>query len=423
MANMKTFLNMFCFSLFLIASVLNADNRINSFQFLNAVYSPRLAALGGGFSSLSGDISSVYINPAGLAWNDRTEIVFTYGDYLLDLKGGWLGASYPLNDQIHFGSSITYFDYGSFKRVDRFGSLTGDDFVARDAALSISAAGTIQRVFAWGVTAKYVYSEIDQFHATAAAADIGILFRSEFLDNLTAGLAVRNIGRSLDAYYQEKESLPASISFSLSKRINPYPVSIHAGWNDLWPGNRWVNNKLRNFSAGLEIAALEQLTVRLGYNNQRMNDLEGSGFHGISGGFGLRLGIHQFDYGYANYGDAGMTHHFGLTFRFGATGERETLKESSLIGDLYDAYSVRDVRFSVNRDILTIYWKPVRGTLYNVYVRLNENPEWALINKVPQEQNYLELRAPRTKGTYIFRIALVIDGKERYFSKEFELKI
>lgn len=127
-----------------------------------------------------------------------------------------LGASYPLNEQIHFGSSIIYFDYSSFKEINRFGFLTGDKFIARDVALNVSAAGRIRRNFAWGVTLKYAFSKIDRFHAAAIAADFGVLFRSEFLNDLITGLAIRNLGQSLNAYYQEKESLPTVLSLSLS---------------------------------------------------------------------------------------------------------------------------------------------------------------------------------------------------------------
>jgi hypothetical protein len=76
--------------LVLLPNCLSADERNSSFQFLNALYSPRLASLGASYSSLGEDISAMYSNPAGLAWMGRGEITCNYGDYLLDLKGdGW----------------------------------------------------------------------------------------------------------------------------------------------------------------------------------------------------------------------------------------------------------------------------------------------------------------------------------------------
>lgn len=423
---MKRFPKTLFLLLLLLPAFLGADEPGGSFQFLNAVYSPRVAALGGTYASMGEDIASMYINPAGLARAERAEITFAYGDYLLDLKGGWLGFNYPLNGYASLGGGLIYFDYGSFAEADRFGDLTGNTFAARDMAVSGTIAGSIRRSFAWGVTLKYAYSKIDHYSAGAAAADAGILYRAGFLDGLTAGIALRNLGQSLDAYYLAKESLPAALSFALTKRINPSPVTIHAGWNNLWFDNDEAASVFGNFSVGTEIAALEQLTLRLGYNNRRNNDLEGAGgsaFRGISAGFGLQWGTLQFDYGYANYGYPGATHHFGLTFRPGDKKERPPRGEDRQTPQPDLSAPPRELRLSMEAGVLTLSWEAVAGAAYNVYVRLEDSEEWALVNKFPREENYLTLKAPKTKGTYIFRVTAVVDGKESYFSKESRLTI
>jgi hypothetical protein len=412
--------------LVLLPSCLSADERNSSFQFLNALYSPRLASLGASYSSLGEDISAMYSNPAGLAWMGRGEITCNYGDYLLDLKGGWLGGSYPLTSQMSLGGGIIYFDYGSFTKVDHFGDLTGNTFEARDLALSGSIAGIIRNSFSWGLTLKYVYSKIDLYSARAAAADVGVLYRAKFLDNLTIGMAVRNLGQSLDAYYQDKESLPTTLSFAFSKRMNPSPVTIHFGWNNLKLNNIESTNALKNLSMGYEIGALQQLTLRMGYNNQRERDLEdfgGSSFSGISAGFGVQLGTLQFDYGYANYGEPGATHTFGLTFRL--ADKKERLAQRTDQKTLYPDLTVPpgNVRSSIAANTLTISWEPVAGALYNVYVRLERSTKWVLINKEPQKKNYINLKSPQTKGTYIFAITLVAGERESYFSKEIRVVI
>lgn len=423
---MKIFLQTIILVLVLLPATLRADERNSGFQFLNAPYSPRLAAMGGGYSSDFGDISAMFGNPAGLAWMGRGEITCSYGDYLLDLKGGWLGGIYPLAGQISLGAGIIYFDYGSFTEADRFGDLSGNTFGARDLALNGSIAGTFLSSFAWGLTLKYIYSKIDVYSAGAVAADLGILYRISSLQNITLGLAVRNIGQSLDAYYQDKESLPTTLGFALSKQINPYPVTVLAGWNNLMLNGSRETDALRNFSVGLEIASIEQLILRIGFNNQRRSDLEGfgsSGFSGLSAGFGLQTGALQFDYAYSNYGDPGATHHFGLTCRLGGGKGDFFIKRGSKTSHSDLSVPPQGVRYTIARDTLIISWEPVASAFYNVYVRLDQSANWVLVNKAPRRRNYINLKKPRTKGIYVFAITLVADGKESYFSREIRVEI
>lgn len=423
---MKTFLKTVLPILILLPAYLCGEKGGNGFPSPGAVYSPRLTALGGAYASIGGDIASMYINPAGLAWLGRGEITFNYGDYPSDLKGGWLGFAYPLQDNISIGSGILYFDYGSFAEADRFGDLTGNTFAARDVALSGSIAGYLNRSFAWGLTLKYANSQIDPSSVSGLAADVGILYRAVFLNNLVAGITVRNLGKSPAAYYQMIESLPATLSFALTKHFTFYPVTVHAGWNNLPLNNSGAKNSISNFSIGFEIAALQPVTLRLGYRNNRQNELEtASAANGsaLSAGLGVQLGDHQLGYGYSDYGDLGATHHFGLTFRFGRKKNRPPPGEALYFTRSEQSDSLQDVRFSMDVDKLTISWEAVLGAAYNVYVRLEKSKDWSLINKTPRKKNYMTIKVPRIRGIYVFRVTCVFDHKEKFLSKEIRVNI
>jgi hypothetical protein len=199
------------------------------------------------------------------------------------------------------------------------------------------------------LTLKYANSQIDPYSVSGIAADVGILYRAVFLNNLVAGITVRNLGKSPAACYQMIESLPATLSFALTKHFTFYPVTVHAGWNNFRLNNSGAKNSLSNFSIGFEIAALQQLTLRLGYSSNRHNDLEGasaSNNNGLSAGLGVQLGDHQLGYGYSNYGDLGATHHFGLTFRFGRKKNRPPPGEALYFTRSEHSDSLQDVRFS-----------------------------------------------------------------------------
>ena len=43
---------------------------------------------------------------------------------------------------------------------------------------------------------------------------------------------------------------------------------------------------------------------------------------GLQAGFGIKIGQARVDYAFAPMGDLGLTHHIGLTFRFGKAGQK-----------------------------------------------------------------------------------------------------
>jgi hypothetical protein len=55
--------------------------------------SARTLAIGGAMGSLGGDISALYVNPAGLGFYKTREVVFTPGLFLNNLKADYRGTS------------------------------------------------------------------------------------------------------------------------------------------------------------------------------------------------------------------------------------------------------------------------------------------------------------------------------------------
>ena len=51
-------------------SAFSGDDITRSFEFLRTDFSPRTIASGNAFSTLRNDVSTIFINPAGLAYNE-----------------------------------------------------------------------------------------------------------------------------------------------------------------------------------------------------------------------------------------------------------------------------------------------------------------------------------------------------------------
>jgi hypothetical protein len=271
--------------------------------------------MGRAFVAMRGDINALYHNPSAMAYTDQQQFIFNYMDYLIDFSGGFAGYSQRLPGLGQISGSVIWLNYGSFDETDEFAQQTGRSYGAYDLALAVSYADILESYFSYGVTLKYVHSKIDTYTADALAFDFGLMYEAPFENNLFFGLSLLNVGQSLNAYIDTKESLPLSLRLGVAKKLEHLPLEINASFNDLNVSEDNVWDRLAKFSIGGEFTLSELLRLRLGYENEVHRDLDtgqGAGFAGVSLGFGLIWKDYRFDYGFSSYGDLGSTHRFGI---------------------------------------------------------------------------------------------------------------
>lgn len=406
------------------------DSNLNSYQFLNSHYSPRLVALGGIYPTISGDLNAQFGNPAGLANLKTPALMFTYTNFLLDFNGGFLGYHQPVSGRINLSLGLLYMDYGTFERIDDFAIMTGEKFESRDLALQSSASGNFQDWFNYGVTLKYVYSKISHFSATALAADVGLLANVPYFENLKFGFSLNNIGKSIDAFDRTKEKLPMVFSMGFAKYFWDNKYSIYFGWNQL-PVYTSSNDELyQNFAVGLESSLTSSLKIRIGYNNGIRENLMLDNYPkilGISGGFALQFGLQQLAYGYSNYGDLGGIHIFGFTYSFSRADHEIRSSNISREGDL--SLNLNEIpppyqlQYNFVSDKLLISWRGFEGISYNIYAKHGDNQNWIKMNSKPIRDNFVAFKRPQIPGFYYFKLTSVYENEESYFSEQIEIKI
>jgi hypothetical protein len=414
--------------LLLVQTGLGAGNsKSTGFQFLNTIYSPKFKALGGPYPSLLGDVNGILINPSGLAFISNQEVLLNYTNYLLDFKGGLLAYAYPLKGLGSISGGLVYFDYGEFEEVNRFALATGRTFVSRDISFLLSFAGQVNRIFSYGITMKYIYSQIDSYSSAAIAVDAGITYRMEYLDNLVIGLAARNLGKSLSAYDQIEETLPRNISIGLSKKIPSIPLIVHTAFNNVFLSTSGIEEFYYNFSIGLEAMILDPLELRLGYNNdlnRNLSTISNAALSGFSMGFGLYLGAHRVDYAYASYGDLGATHFIGLSVDIDDLIAQESPVRSEMLpAEKGELVPPSDIRVKIISGRLVISWEKVPGYRANVYARIEGQSDWKKLNPQPLKDNFMSFKKPGLKGTYLFRITSVSENAESRYSDEQRIQI
>ena len=292
-----------------------ADALTTGFEFLKTDYNARSSAMGMAFLTMRGDISGLFINPAGMAYAENRQYGFTYTNYLLDVNSGFAGYSHVFPKYGVLSAGIIYMDYGSFKETDDYAVETGRSFDANDIALSVGLANHLGNGFSYGVNLKYIHSKIEQYSAHAIALDFSLLYEASFQKDLYFVVIMQNLGKNFSYYGEVEEPMPLNIGFGISKKLEHLPLELAFSLNELNVSTDDFGDHFKSFSIGGEFRISKILRLRLGYNNALRDGLSTTNdvkFAGVSGGFGVIVKSFRFDYAYSNFGLLGATHRFGI---------------------------------------------------------------------------------------------------------------
>jgi hypothetical protein len=313
----------------------NSSGRAHVYDFLNVVTNPRAAGLGNAFVAMKNDPNAFFSNPATLSTLSigdslpvERAIGFGFTKYILDINEGYISYDQTLADSNgSIGAGVQYIDYGTFQGYDTRGLATGD-FGARELALSVGYSNIAPHHVHYGVAAKFISSSlvsgssVANYSSTAIAADAGLYYELAAAQ-MTFGLSALNIGTQLKTYAGVHEALPFDLSIGLSKKLERLPLTVHLAFHNLSRDREGHNlfYAFTDFSLGGEFLIGKVLRFRVGYENQKRQDLKlptGSGLAGFSLGAGVVVKQYQFDYSFNSLGLAFQPLHrlgIGIVFR------------------------------------------------------------------------------------------------------------
>ena len=316
-----------------------------TYQFLNTVTSPKIAALGGYAIGINdADLEMTYFNPALLQDEHDQQLAINYTDYFSDINYGYAGYAKKFEKLGIFSGSIKYIHYGSFIHADEEGTIIGDFTVSETAAI-ITWANQYKDYLRYGASFKFVYSNFFLYNSSGILLDFGATYKKPE-SNFMAALVVKNFGSQITTYTKSNfEPLPFEIQIGLSQKLNHAPFRFSLNIHNLQQPNIWYQSPnnissstlfasdtivqktpigeaiLRHFTFGVEVLFSENFQLRFGYNHQRRQELvlrEGSksGANGFSFGFGFKIKKFRFDFARSIYSLAGATNHIGITTNF-----------------------------------------------------------------------------------------------------------
>jgi len=300
------------------AAFCGGGSKTSLYEFLRNESSSRAAGLGGSFVCYTNDPNILFYNPAGIATVENKTASFGFLKHLMDVNAGY--ASYTQRLEAldgWIGGGLQYFNYGEFDELDDAGEKTGT-FGAGDLALSLGYARKTNDNISYGVNLKIIYSSIAGNSSSAIAGDVGVLYSvPEQMVNI--GLSVLNIGAEMQSYNGYSEDLPLDVKIGISKKLEHLPLNINFNFHHLNFSYDNFIDRFKAFSIGGEFTLSQYVQLRVGYNNEKRQDLElgsSAGLAGFSIGLGALISKYHFDYAFNSYGNIGALHRINVTTSF-----------------------------------------------------------------------------------------------------------
>ena len=322
------------------------------FHFLGLPASSRLNALGGENVAIAdGDISMAFVNPALLTASTDNVLQLNYAYYLAGTMFGsamyghnfgrskierpYTGSGEP-DKPNYFAVGIHYLDYGTMRYADENGNLTGGTFSARDICINAMYARQLGPYFTVGVTLKPIYSIYEAYSSFALGADVGGHYQTAD-SALHVGLALRNIGWQMKAFYSEEsgqhtEMLPLNLELGLSYRLAHAPIRFSLTIHNM---QKWyigvpqeVTEKTNKVKEGFDMAFRHTIWaidivprsnkyyLTLSYNHrlhQEMNMSETFSLSGFAAGVGVNIYKFRLGFAVSQYSRSNLTYQVSLS--------------------------------------------------------------------------------------------------------------
>lgn len=327
----RRILVLYIISLFFLTHVSAQIGGSHTYEFLNLTNSARIAGMGGNFLAIKdNDVTLALANPSLITPEMHNQLAFSFVNYFTGLNYGYLMYSRTFKKAGSFVGTFQFIDYGKFIAADPAGNITGT-FNASEYALNIGWGRQLSQHFSIGANGKLIYSALESYNSFGIAVDVAGTYTTKE-QTFTASIIGRNIGAQIVPYRPgQYESLPFELQIGLSQKLKHIPVRFSQLLTHLekWdlsytdpndPANqkdpitgetkqksgigKFADNLMRHIVLGAEVTIAKILSIRIGYNYQRRQELKlynKAGLAGFSLGVGIRVKMFNLSYTRATF--------------------------------------------------------------------------------------------------------------------------
>ncbi|MDP3580987.1 MAG: PorV/PorQ family protein [Ignavibacteria bacterium] len=305
-------------------------------QVLKLNVGPRAIGMGGAFTSIADDITSVYWNPSGTANIVSNEAFFNHTALYSDINHDFAAYATSLSDIGTIGAFVSVLSMDDMQvRTIENPEGTGEFFNYNTMVLGVNFSKFLTTNFSIGFNVKYISENLWHMSSEGFAIDIGTLYKIPVLNELRIASSVSNFGtkmqltgRDATVIYPsgsgeenlinsnielDKFDLPLIFRFGISADVIKISTTrLTVGVDAIHP-----NDNTEYLNAGTEFSWNEIVFLRAGYNSLFEVDSE----KGLTLGFGLNYRIMdmlkaKIDYAYQDFGRLKGVHYFsvGVTF-------------------------------------------------------------------------------------------------------------
>jgi len=266
-------------------------------DWLSNFVTARTVGVGGAFVSVADEPIGVLWNPAALTQVFQNVIFVETARLFEETSINSLSFGTPERRVLPgFGITVISLNSGMFERTNELNDITGE-FKEGETAFLLSASKSVTRRIALGANIKVIRQKIDEFSASGAGVDLGMIFH--LLPSVTIGASMLNIGGPGLTLRETEETYPLDYRGGLTLRFLAGRGLVTTEFASR-PGYE------TQFHAGTEFWAHPMLALRVGYNDR---------YFAGGASFAFSSGI-RIDYGMSDH-LLGVTHRIGLSYGFG----------------------------------------------------------------------------------------------------------
>lgn len=283
-------------------------------QFLKIGVGARGTGMAGAFSAVSNDISSIYWNPAGLAYTNGMNAMFSYTSWFAGFSQNFAALSLPVGEKFRVALSATTFGSGDIEVTTLTKPEgTGAFYNISDVMIGATLSGLLTEQFAFGATVKYLRQGFASVSASTFLFDLGTSYNTG-IEGIKLGFTINNFGSSTaftgqnltTAFNQVNGLNLRPVDYNIQTNDYTLPLSFRAGlaWDvvggDVKTGEPAPEHKLtvasdfetisdtrEQYSVGAEYTYDGFISLRSGYrfNHSQLGFAGGIGFNYESSAF------------------------------------------------------------------------------------------------------------------------------------------
>jgi len=265
-------------------------------DWLTNYRSARAMGLGGSFVSLADEPLGMMWNPAGMTQLGRNEVFLETSRYFEGTAINTFSFAVPGSKYPTLGLSILALRSDEFQKTSDVNDDLGT-FREGETAYVLSVSHNLHPRISLGGNLRVVHQSLDEFSATGAGLDLGLLVHAG--KNVRVGLSAANLGGPDLELRETSESYPNQLRGGVA-------VGLLDGRGTVTAEIERIGDLRTNMRGGGEFMLSRVITLRVGFDGSD----PGGGFT-VNLPHDLRL-----DYGTGGH-DLGMIHRFSLSWRFG----------------------------------------------------------------------------------------------------------